>query len=124
MAGSRKDVDYVADDGEVYAIQVDESNIEVVMGAQVPLTTASKRKPSNLRTLRSVTLGDVTGTIRRNVPVLTAARYNALNSQTLLTLGAGDIDAGTEVIIFRKVPEKFTRLPRRADTGKQDGDAT
>jgi hypothetical protein len=122
MSGSRKDVNYVADNGDIYAIQVDESNIELVMGAQVPLATVSARKPSNLRTLRSVTLGNIDGTIRRNVPVLTAARYNEITTQ-LFELPVGDPDAGVNLVTYRKVPEKFVRLPRLVvDTGKNDGD--
>lgn len=124
MAGSRKDVNYVADDGITYAIQVDESNIELVMGAAVPMATASIRKPSNLKSLRSVVLSDVSGLIKRTVPVLTQARYNVLNNTTSFTLPANDVDEGATVGVSEKIPEKFVRLPKSFDTGKQDGDAT
>lgn len=124
MAGSRKDVNYVDDNGVIFAISVDESNIELIMGASVPLATSSSRKPSNLKTLRSVVLTSVTGLVKRTIPVLTQAAYNALLSTTPYTLGAFDVDQGVVVGITEKRPEKFVRLPRVFDTGKQDGDAS
>lgn len=124
MAGSRKDVTYVTDEGDAFAIQVDESNIELVMGAAVPISVVPDRKPSNLKNLRSVVLSDITGLIKRRVPVLTQARYNALNNTTSFTLPANDVDEGTTVGVSEKIPEKFVRLPKSFDTGKQDGDAT
>jgi hypothetical protein len=124
MAGSRKDVNYVADDGSIYAIQVDESNVELVMGSSVAMATSPNRKPSNLRQLRSVVLSDITGLVKRTVPVLTQARYNALNNSTSFTLPSNDADSGTTVGVSEKLPEKFVRLPKSFDTGKTDGDAT
>jgi len=124
MAGSRKDVNYVADNGDIFAIQVDESNIELVMAAAVPIATSASRKPSNLKQLRTVVLSDATGLIKRRVPVLTQARYNALNNTTSFTLPANDVDEGATVGVSEKIPEKFVRLPKSFDTGKTDGDAT
>lgn len=124
MSGSRKDVNYVADNGTVYAISVDESNVELVMGASVPLATASIRKPSNLKSLRSVVLMDSTQLIKRTVPVLTQAVYNLLSGASNFTLPANDPDTGTVVGVAIKVPEKFVRIPKSLDTAKQDGDST
>lgn len=124
MAGSRKDVDYVAGSGDSFAIQVDESNVELVMGGQVPLAISPNRKPSNLKTLRSVILRDITGNVQRTIPVLTEARYNILNSNTTFTLPDHDPDTGTIVKVVVKIPEKFVRLPVSFDTKKQDGDDT
>lgn len=123
--GSRKDVNYIADNGDIYAISVDESNIELVMGGSVPLATASIRKPSNLKSLRTVVLADVSNNIKRRVPVLTQARYNTLlSTRPNFTLPDNDVDEGTVVGVSELLPEKFTRLPKNVDTGKNDGDAT
>jgi hypothetical protein len=124
MAGSRKDVTYVDDANNSFAIQVDESNIELVMAGSVPISTSPNRKPSNLKQLRSVVLSDVTGLIKRTIPVLTQARYAALNNTTAFTLPANDPDEGATVGVSEKKPEKFVRLPKSFDTGKIDGDAT
>lgn len=124
MSGSRKDVNYVSGDGSVYAISVDESNVELVMGAPVALATSPERKPSNLKTLRSVTLQDASGNVKREVPVLTEARYNALNNTSTFTLPAFDGGEGAVVGVSRKTPEKFVRLPKNFDSGLNDGDAT
>jgi hypothetical protein len=124
MAGSRKDVNYVADDSSTFAISVDESNIELVMGGSVPLATATSRKPSNLKNLRSVVLSDITGNITRRIPVLTQARYNQLVGTLSFTLPANDVDEGTNVVVSEKIPEKYVRIPKIFDTGKNDGDAS
>ncbi len=125
MAGSKKDVNYTSDAGVNYAISVDESNIELIMGGSVALATAAIRKPSNLKNLRSVVLKDSTNRVVRTVPVLTQARYNEiLSTLPNFTLPANDVDEGTTVGVAELIPEKFVRIPKNVDTGKQDGDAT
>lgn len=122
MAGSRKTVKYTADNGSEHCIMVDESNIEMIMGAQVP---ASGAFPPLLKGMepRKVRVEDTTGKIRREIPVLTAARFVALTGSTALTLGAGDPDSGTAVRVRNKIAEKNRFIPRDYDTGKDDGDA-
>ena len=122
MAGSRKTVAYAADDGNSYCISVDESNIELIMGAQVPANTSFPALPKGT-TPRFVRIEDITGKIKRTIPVLTQARWLALNGATALTLGAGDIDSGTAVRVRNKGSEVNRFIPRDFDTGKDDGDA-
>lgn len=120
--GSRKTVTYVADDGTSYCISVDESNIELIMGAQVPASGAFPALPRGTFA-RYVRVQDATGLIKRKIPVLTAARFTALNGSTVLTLGAGDIDSGTAVRVRNKGSEVTRFIPSDFDSAKQDGDA-
>lgn len=122
MAGSRIDVLYTRDDGTTqYCINVDESNVEMIMGAQ-QTPNASKDRPPVGFTPRYVIVGDETGLIKRRIPVLTPARFAALNGATSLALAAVDSDSGTSVRVFDKTGEKQRRAPRDFDTGRTDGD--
>lgn len=122
MAGSRKTVAYTGDNGSQYCISVDESNIELIMGAQVPASGAYPALPKGTKP-RFVRVEDLTGKIKRTIPVLTLTRFTALTGATALTLGSGDIDSGTDVRVRTKVGEKNRFIPRNYDTGKDDGDA-
>jgi len=122
MAGSRKTVAYTSDSGSQHCISVDESNIELIMGAQVAASGAFPALPKGVEP-RKVRIEDITGKVKRVVPVLTPTRFNELTGSTALTLGAGDIDSGTDVRVRTKVPERNRFIPRNFDTGKDDGDA-
>lgn len=122
MAGSRIDALYTGDDGTTqYCISVDESNVEMIMGAQVTPNATKPRPPQGFKP-RYAVVGDITGLIKRKVPVLTSARFAALNGATALTLAAVDSDTGTSVRVFDKTGEKQRRAPRDFDTGRIDGD--
>ena len=123
MSGSRKTVAYTADNGASHCISVDESNIELIMGAQVLASGAFPALPKGT-TARFVRVQDITGLIKRTIPVLTIARFTALTGATPLTLGVGDIDSGTDVRVRNKGSEVTKFIPRDFDTAKQDGDAT
>jgi hypothetical protein len=121
MAGSMKTVVYVADNGAQYCIKVDESNIELVMGAQVPASGAYPALPKGTEP-RKVRLESQIGLVKRVVPVLTLARYGALTGSTPFTIPIGELDGGTDVRVRTKVGEKNRFIPRDYDTGKKDGD--
>lgn len=122
MAGSRKTVVYVADNGASHCISVDESNIEMIMGAQVPASGAFPALPKGTEP-RHVRIEDITGRVKRSIPVLTQARFLELTGSTALTLGTGDIDNLVDVRVRNKIAEKNRFIPRNFDTGKDDGDA-
>lgn len=122
MAGSLKTVLYVADDGTNHCIKVDESNIELIMGAQVAASGSYPALPKGTSP-RFVRLESQDGKVKRQVPVLTSARYLAIDGATAFTLGAGDPDSGTAVRIRTKKGEENRFIPRDYDTGKTDGDA-
>lgn len=123
MAGSRKTVLYVADNGNEHCISVDESNIEMIMGAQVPANGSFPALPKGTEP-RFVRVQNASGTINRKIPVLTLARFLAITGATAFTLGAGDIDSGTDVRIRNKIQERNRFIPSDFDSGKDDGDAT
>ena len=121
MAGSRKTVAAVLDDGTNVCISVDESNVEMIMGAAVPASSAYKAPPAGTK-MRYVRVESQDGLVKRTIPVLTLARFNALTGSTPLTLGLGDPDATVAVRVRTKVGEKNRFIPRDYDTGKDDGD--
>lgn len=122
MAGSRIDALYTRDDGTTqYSINVDESNIEMIMGAAVTPNATKDRPPVGF-TPRYAIVKDATGLISRRVPVLTPARFAAINGATALTLGSVDSDSGTAVRVFNKKGEVQRRSPRDFDSGRTDGD--
>jgi hypothetical protein len=117
-----KTVAYQMDDGTSRCIKVDESNIEMIMGVQVPASGAFDALPKGTDP-RFVIVESLLGLVKRKIPVLTLARYTALTGATPLTIGLGDIDSGTDVRVRLKRGEKVRFIPRNYDTGKLDGDA-
>ena len=122
MAGSMKTVTYTSDSGAQYCIKVDESNIEMIMGAQVPANGAFPALPKGT-TPRYVIVESQLGLVKRKIPVLTLARYTAIDGTTPFTIPEGQLDGGEAVRIRLKYGEKNRFIPRNYDTGKQDGDA-
>lgn len=122
MAGSRIDALYTADNGTTqYCINIDESNIEMIMGATVTPNASQPRPPRGF-TPRYVRVTDETGLIKRVIPVLTPARFAALTGATALVLGTVDSDDGVSVRVSSKTGEKQRNAPRDFDSGRTDGD--
>lgn len=122
MAGSMKTVAYQMDDGTFRCIKVDESNIEMIMGMQVPASGAFDALPKGSDP-RFVIVESLLGLVKRKIPVLTLARYTVLTGAIPLTIPVGDLDGGTDVRVRIKRGEKVRFIPRNYDTGKLDGDA-
>ena len=122
MSGSRIDALYTADDGTTqYCISVDESNIEMITGAQVTPNATKPRPPQGFKP-RFVVVKDITGEISRRIPVLTSARFAAINGSTSLALAAVDSDSTVSVRITSKTGEKQRNAPKDFDSGRTDGD--
>jgi len=122
MAGSRRWFRYVADDGTAYAIERDESNVELVnLTADTTAAIPAATIPSNLSP-RRVTLTNADSTVTRSIPILTLARYTALNGTPTFALNGFDVDDGENTNITSKTGEKLRRIPRTIDSGKNDGD--
>ena len=121
MAGSRVTVGYVGDNGTTYSISVDESNVELIMGAQVLPNGSAPALPKGTKA-RFVRLESELGLVKRVVPVLTLARFTSLTGATPFVIAIGDIDVGTPVRVRNKTGEKNRFIPRDYDTGKLDGD--
>lgn len=121
MAGSNKWFVYTCDDGETFALYRDESNMEAVNGATGDYTGASTityALPRNVRP-RSIVYGNSAGTIRRTIPALTSTIYTGIAANATMT----DDTSGETLTVIRKIGEVVS-LPKAADTGLTDGDAT
>jgi hypothetical protein len=121
MAGSNKWFVYTTDDGTDFALFRDESNMEAVNGATGDYTgssTVTYSLPRNVKP-RNIVYGNAAGTIRRTIPALTTAIYNGIAANATMT----DQVSGETLTVVRKVGE-VVALPKAADTGLTDGDAT
>jgi hypothetical protein len=126
MAGSRKWFVYASDLGEDYAIQLDESNTEAVMGgADGDYTDTSGIQaavPRNI-TPRAVYYGNAARTRTIKCTVLSSDRYSDVVSgaeaQTI-----PDPIAGTGTLTLIRAEGEKISIPFPFDTGIQDGDAT
>lgn len=118
MAGSLKAFNYEADDGEIFHILSDESNIETVNAGNVtPVTPAAKYKlPGNVRPRRAV-FQSAGGEVRRTVILLNAAAAAAN------VPGTNYVDPTSGLTVSLKAVEgELVRLPSLSDTGLTDGD--
>lgn len=121
--GSQRSFAYTDDGGTVYAIRADESNVELVNGANAPFApSGSTSVPKDLN-LRYVILKASTGSTK-TIPVLSPTTYNAIAvSQSFAAPSVGEENpAGTSFVVIQKIPERILRRPIALDTGKNDGD--
>jgi hypothetical protein len=121
VAGSNKWFVYTADDGSDFALFRDESNMEAVNGGTqdyVPATAVVYALPRNV-TPRRCNFSNSAGTVRRSVVALTQAIYNGILPNATLT----DVVSGETLTLSSKDGERI-KLPKAADTGLTDGDAT
>lgn len=125
MAGSRKWFVYDSDSGAQYAIQLDESNTEAVMGGDVGDYTDTSdvvvAVPRNI-TPRKVSYSNNDRTRVIVCTVLTTSRYTEIVDGTEAQTIPDPIDGGT-LFLIRAAGERIT-LPFAIDTGLTDGDAT
>lgn len=123
MAGSLKWFSYTDDNGSIWALFADESNVEALHGSDgdytgtPPLVDAV---PRNV-TPRRAFYGTTDGTRVIAIPVLTSAVYSALPTNTPTI--ADPINSALTLVLLRVRPE-IRRLPIPNDTGLQDGDIT
>lgn len=124
MAGSIKYFEYTLDNGDIFALAADESNVEAVMGSAGDYdaeSTVEYHLPANV-TPRYGVYSNPAKTRNIRIPVLTAAAYNTLQADTPTIT---DPIAGTGTLtLTRKTPEVIRLLPIAEDTGLTDGDAT
>ena len=117
MAGSKKSMVYKSDNGNNYAVTVDESNGEV---AGVPLPTMPKgmvmryanvhRDGSN----RRIWVG------KPDSPIMLGSVVSLL----LSFFGAGTFAESVAWVVSSVIGEKSPTRPKTADTGILDGDAS
>jgi hypothetical protein len=122
MAGSLRWFRYLDDGGTPYAVFLDESNTELAnLSADTTATIPTLQLPKNVEP-RYIRYKEAGGKISRKVTILSIARFAAINGTTAILLGDGDIDSGFTLTVSSKSGEKVTRIPRTADSGKDDGD--
>lgn len=122
MAGSLRWFRYLDDSGTPYAIFLDESITELVnIAADTTAAIPTLPLPKNVQP-RFIRFDEPSGKVSRRAVALSLARYTALNGVTAILLGDNDIDSGITMTVSSKTGEKITRIPRTADTGKDDGD--
>lgn len=114
MAGSIKWMNYTADDGTLYAVLIDEDNGEACDFLDYSGTADGAVMPKYFN-MRYVNAISATGVTRKF--------YVGTPDSTLLAGGGSVTVGGTAYAISSKRGES-RRLPRAADTGQQDGDAT
>lgn len=123
MAGSLKWFNYTGDNGTVYAIFADESNVEAVNGTTSdynPATATGGKVPKGV-SIRYGEYESPNGLRTIKVPILTPTLYT-----TLLTDGDSIADpinsANPSLNLVRLTPELTRRQPKINDTGINDGD--
>lgn len=122
MAGSLKWFQYTDDNGALYGLFADESNVEAInVGGDYTGTPALvDAVPRNVQVRRAF-YGTTDGTRVISIPVLTAARLLALSAEVPTI--PDPIDSALTLVLLRIRPE-IRRLPIPNDTGLQDGDIT
>lgn len=122
MAGSKRFFNYVADNGVVFALNLDESNTEAINGtsANVPAAAARSQipRPVGLKPRRFFYVSS-TGLRVISCIVLTPAIYSGTPPATIPDPIAG----GAAVLNFvRRTPESYPGI-RWADSGQTDTDS-
>jgi len=122
MAGSLKWFQYTDDNGAIYSLFADESNVEAINTGGVYTGTPAlvDALPRNVRP-RMAYYGTTDGLRTIGIPVLTPAALTALPT-TNPTID-DPITTGITLVLLRIRPE-VRRLPIPNDTGLQDGDIT
>lgn len=122
--GSRRGFPYTDDEGTVWGLNLDESNVEMVNTGADSFTPPAgvATLPSNVQRRKVLLKASDGGT--KTVVVLTRALYDGLTiGQTLATPAIGEENPeATPFVIVQKIPERILRPVVSLDTGKNDGD--
>lgn len=114
MSGSIKWMNYTADNGDLYAVLIDEDNGEAGGFLDYSGTADGVVMPKyySMRYVNAISLTGVTRKFYVGVP------------DSPLLDGGGSITVGGVAYAISSKRGESRRLPRAADTGQQDGDAT
>lgn len=124
MAGSNKWFTYTTDNDDEFALYADESNTEAVNGTDGDLTAVANPPyaiPKNLKP-RTAVYKNANGTRSIRCIVLTRAKYDTVLADTPTI--PDPITDGETLNLAQVIPERYSPLPRPADSGLNDGDAT
>lgn len=124
MSGSRKWFKYTTDAGDVFGINMDESNGELMLNADFEATdndTIVYALPRNVQP-RSALFRSTDGLVSRRIVVTdNAANIGTITSSFVVPAADGNPAFTMQLQSFRG--EEIRRLIS-VDTGQQDGDAT
>lgn len=122
--GSMRNFPYTDDDGLVWAIRADESNVELCNTGADSLTVpaGTRRLPPDIQK-RFIKLRAADQSTK-TVPILTRALFVAItNGQTFAAPAVGDEnDSGTPFVVTFRKPERYRDEAFSLDSGKEDGD--
>jgi len=124
MAGSRKWFKYTTDSGDVFGVNMDESNGELVGNADFAATdneTVVYALPRNVSP-RSALYRSADGLVTRRI-ILTSADSNITNITSSFVVPAQDGNPVATMQLQSIKGEEVKRITS-VDTGLQDGDAT
>jgi hypothetical protein len=123
MAGSIKWFEYTTDGGDTFAIKMDESNGEAVGNTDYSSSsTATYALPRNVvpRTARYTSADNA---YQRTIPVTESGTSSADLPATIAAEVSGSATPVT-LSLASFTGERFNAIPKAADTGLDDGDAT
>lgn len=130
MAGSLKWTRYITDDGQVWGLIRDESNVEsvVVADGDTDIATGSTvvyAVPRNVEP-RFATYKSQTTVKVRKITIPTRDQYDALavNNTAISNRVFTDADLGETFELQSVTPERIRPIVFSQDTGLNDGDAT
>jgi hypothetical protein len=127
MAGSKRWFRYTTDEGSVYALNIDESNTELVntvAEAQAIIVAGTRPLPRGINA-RFVMLSSDDNLVKRKCFILSPEQFQSLavgQAYTLTAAGNFGVSANTPVLIRLKNPELMRRQPFPGDTSQLDGD--
>ena len=123
MAGSIKWFEYTTNDGDTFAIKMDESNGEAVGNADYTASsTAVFALPRNIKA-RMARYVSADTLYTRSIPVTDSAASAGTLPATITAEISGSATPVT-LALASFTGEQFTAIPRAEDTGLTDGDAT
>lgn len=130
MAGSLKWTRYITDDGQLWGLIRDESNVENAIvadgDADIPTgTTTVYSVPRNVQPRFATYKSQTTVRVRR-ITIPTRAQYDALaaGDGAIANRTFADSETGETFELQSLTPERLRPIVFSADTGLNDGDAT
>jgi hypothetical protein len=120
MAGSLKWTRYVTDDGQLWGLIRDESNVEGVV-----IADGDTDIPTGTTTIYATFKSQTTVKTRKNT-IPSRAQYDALasNNTAIANRVFTDADLGETFELQSLTPERLRPVVFSQDTGLNDGDAT
>lgn len=122
--GSKRWFPYVQDDGDISALNLDESNTELIndLADTVTIIAGTKGLPPEVKP-RNLKLLAADGTTK-SVVVLGRNEYDGIAiGDSFGEPNVGNSSAaGTSFVVIQKIPERLKNPPIPVDTGKNDGD--